>query len=368
MYRRLIGLMAILIALLIVPAVNAQDAEATPEAMPETAPETAVQFIELTGPAAERDAEISSLTWAGDTLLLITENPFIYAEDGEAGRFYALSRESIEDYLAADDPAPLEPYPVPLMGPDIRNTVGGFAVSFDGFEAAAVTDVSFFTDDLIFLTIEADTVNPADETMRSYVVSGMIQYARDNVRGIRLNLQDFVEIPRQTDFNNMAYESILMYEGRLVALYEANTSEVNPDAVAYEIDLTTGELSTTPLENIPYRITDTTSIDENGVFWAINYFFPGEQFLNVEVDPIFEEYGIGESHTEFDSVERLVPYQYTDEGITFADIEPIQLLMTEDSNGRNWEGIARWDSDEMPGFLVVTDRFPVTLLGFVPLP
>lgn len=368
MRRSLSLLLALLIALLLVPVVGAQDEEATPEAMPQMAPETAVQFIELAGPAAERDAEISSLTWAGDTLLLITENPFIYAEEGEAGRFYALSREAIADYLAADDPAPLEPYPVPLSGPDIQNTVGGYAVSFDGFEAAAVTDISFFTNDMIFLTIEADTVNPADETMRSYVISGMIQYSGDNIQEIHLNLQDFIEIPRQTDFNNMAYESLAVLGDSLVAIYEANTSVVNPDAVAYEIDLATGELSTTPLANIPYRLTDMTSIDEDGVFWTVNYFFPGEQFLNVEVDPIFEQYGIGESHTQFDAVERLVAYQYSEDGITFADIEPIQLLMTEESNGRNWEGIARWTSEDNPGFLIVTDRFPVTLLGYVPAP
>ena len=369
MYRKCVTGLTGLLVLLLVSVISAQDGEATPEATVETAPETAVQFIEITGAAAERDAEISSLVWADDTLLLITENPFIYAEGDEAGRFFALSREDIAEYLAADSADPLTPYPVPIFAPGILQTVGGYAVAFDGFEAAATVAAADFLDhDRIFLTIEADVVSPDDDSMRSYVVSGDINMGDDGIESIQLNLMDFIEIPRQTDFNNMSYESLTVIDGHLMALYEANTSIVNEEAVAYQINLQTGERTTTPLVNIPYRITDITTPDADGIFWAVNYFFPGEAFLDVPVDPIFEQYGIGESHTQFEAVERLVAYQYTEDGIIFADVTPIQLQMTEESNGRNWEGITRWDDAEMPGFLIVTDRFPSTLLGFVSAP
>jgi len=351
MFRKtLMTFVVVVLSLLLVPVIAAQDTG-----------ETEVQFIELAGPAATRDAELSSLVWYGDWLLLITENPFIYASDGDVGKFFALEKDDILDYLAADAPEPLEPRPVPLLGSDIVDAVGGFAVTFDGFEAAAVqTDLGYFAADRIYLTIEADTVNPDDPTMRAYVVSGTIQPGLDS---IQLDMGRFIEIPRQTDFNNMSYESLLLMDDSLVVIYEANGMEVNAEAVAYQVDLHTGDLSTLPLANVPYRITDVTAMDADGVFWAINYFFVGEDFLATDADPIFEQYGMGASQAEFDGFERLVAFQYTGDGIELVDNAPIQLLMTEDSNGRNWEGIARLGDT---GFLIVTDRYPGTLLGFVP--
>lgn len=357
--RKLLFLLITVGILVVIPTIMAQDA-----------PETEVQFIELTGPASIRDAEISSLTWYGDYLLLITENPFIYASDGNVGKFYALDKQDILDYLAADVPEPLEPWPVPLYGDDILDAVGGYAVEFDGFEAAAVqTGLGYFVDDQIYLTIEADSRE--DDTMRGYLVSGTIM---PGLSGINLHLNTFIDIPRQTDFNNMSYESLMLVDGDLIAIHEVNHVDANPDNVAYKINLLSGELTTVDILNIPYRITDTTEADENGVFWGINYFFPGEGFLGTDTDPLFEQYGRGASQTEFGrginsdhpdwgGVERLVAFQYSDDGITMIDQAPIQLLQTEESNGRNWEGLARLDD---MGFLVVTDKYPSTLLGFVP--
>ena len=54
---------------------------------------------------------------------------------------------------------------------------------------------------MIYLTIEADTVNPDDPTMRAYVVSGTIEA---DLSRVNLDLDNFVELPRQTDFNNMS--------------------------------------------------------------------------------------------------------------------------------------------------------------------
>jgi hypothetical protein len=231
-------------------------------------------------------------------------------------------------------------------------------VQFDGFEALVVkSDIGYFQPDLVFMLIEAEAL---DGTMRAYLVSGEI---RDGLSGIDLNLDKFISIPRQTDFNNMSYESMLLVENSLVVLYEANGATANPDATAYRVDLQTGELSPVAFPHVEFRITDATALDEDGVFWATNYFFPGETFLAVESDPLFEHYGMGASQVEFDGFERLVAFQYSDAGITLVDTPPIQLLMTEESRGRNWEGIERLDD---MGFLIVTDRFPQTWLGFVP--
>ena len=51
--------------------------------------------------------------------------------------------------------------------------------------------------------------------------------------------------------------------------------------------------------------------------------------------------------------------------IELVDRPPVELVLLDEVVARNWEGIVRW-ADE--GVLVVTDRFPTTLLAFVPFP
>ena len=325
----------------------------------EAPPETPVTFIELAGIVAERDAEISGLAWYGDYLLLLTENPFIYATDEYAGMFYALDKADILAYLEAEEPEALEPMEVPIIAPDIVEAVAAFEddveVAFDGFESIV------FVEDRAYLTIEADTADEEDETMRAYVVSGVVE---PDLSAITLDLESYIPVPRQTEFNNMSYESMFAAEDALVLIYEVNGAAVNEEAVAYVVDAETDELleEPVPFANVEYRITDVTALDADGVFWATNYFYAGEEFLATDEDPIFDEYGMGASQAEFDGFERLVAFEYTEDGIVLADTAPIQLEMTEESNGRNWEGIARLDD---LGFLIATDKYPGTLLGFV---
>ena len=85
--------------------------------------EVPVTLIELAGPVAEPDAEVSGLTWYGDMLILLAENPNIYATEDNAGMFYALDKADILAYLDADAPEPLEPLAIPIVAPDIVETV-----------------------------------------------------------------------------------------------------------------------------------------------------------------------------------------------------------------------------------------------------
>ncbi len=361
MPRRLSIRLALLIPclMLLSTTVLAQEATQAPAAPPA---ETPVRFIELVGPAAESSAEISSLAWYGDYLVLLTENSFLYNQiEDSSGGVFALEKGDILEYLDAENPEPLEPLAVPIFGPDIEDAVNGFEVTFDGFEAIKfVDDPSVFADDKVFLTIEAETVDENDPSMRAYVVWGTVE---PDLAGIHLRLEDRIALPRQTDFGNMSYESLLVADNRLIALYEINGAGVNAAPLAYAIDLQSGEVTTIPLQNIEYRITDATDPDASGVFWMPNYFFEGEDFLATDNDPIFAQFGEGASQAAFAGVERLIALQYTGDQIVLVNQPPIQLQMTEESQGRNWEGIARLDDR---GFLIVTDRFPQTLLGFVP--
>jgi hypothetical protein len=309
--------------------------------------EIPVQIIQLDGPASQPEAEISGLAWYGDTLILMPENPNLYATADAAGMLFALPKAEVVAYLDASDPAPLTPALIPLIAPDIPATIPGF----DGFEAIT------FVGDRVFLTVEIRL----SEGMRGAIVSGTVA---PDLSAITLDLDHPVELLPQADIDNLSYESLLPVGDQLVAIYEANGAGVNPQPYAYEVDQALTQTTTTiPFPNIEYRITDATPPDENGVFWAINYFFPGDTKLEAAVDTLVETYGQGATHRTMPGVERLVAFQVGEEGITRVDQPPIQLLLTT-ALSRNWEGIARLEDR---GFLLVTDRWPVTTFAFVPV-
>ena len=116
-----------------------------------------------------------------------------------------------------------------------------------------------------------------------------------------------------------------------------------------------------PFTQIDYRITDVTSLDSQNRFWAINYFFPGDTFLARDNDPLVLGYGLGATHRNYNHIERLVEFQYSEQGITRIDQPPLYLQLNAIQH--NWEGVVRLDQR---GFLLATDKFPNTLLGFVP--
>jgi hypothetical protein len=58
-----------------------------------------------------------------------------------------------------------------------------------------------------------------------------------------------------------------------------------------------------------------------------------------------------------------VEFRYTNAQISSTSRAPIQLELREDGRARNWEGLVRLDQR---GFLLMTDKYPETILGFVP--
>jgi hypothetical protein len=64
-------------------------------------------------------------------------------------------------------------------------------------------------------------------------------------------------------------------------------------------------------------------------------------------------------------VERVIEFQIQDDKIVRTNTPPINIKLSEISDSRNWEGIARLDN---LGFLIVTDKFPGTILAFLSYP
>jgi hypothetical protein len=298
---------------------------------PPDPPDVPVQVIALSGPAADSDAELSGLAWYGDTLLLLAQHPEHYAADGDAGAFFALGKAALLAYLDSGDPAPLEPRRVPIIAPDIRASVPGY----DGFEAVT------FAGDQTYLVIEA--LRPDGVTF-GYLVRGTVA---PGLSAITLNLDDRVELPPQTTIGNMGYESIARIGDRLVVFNEVNGAAVNPDPRALVFDLDLNRIADLPMLPLDYRVTDATAGGDD-VVWALNTWIPAQRFLAT-------------GHENWITpVERLVPLRFAPDGVIAAGMPPVDLAL-DGLIPRNWEGLARLDDR---GFLLVTDQWPGTVLGF----
>ena len=98
--------------------------------------------------------------------------------------------------------------------------------------------------------------------------------------------------------------------------------------------------------DIPYRISDVTPPDNFGRFWAINFTLRGD----VEATPASGSFldGFREELSQFETLERLVEFQFSEAGIVLSDTPPIQLALSADQQDSNWEAIARLDGFEFP--------------------
>ena len=310
--------------------------------------ETAVQNVPLSGFLADRHAEISGMAWYGDTLILLPQYPNFYLEEGEEGNgsVFGIAKADLDAYFSGENCAPIEPVMIPFEAPE------AFAIEgFEGFESIA------FDGDTAYLTIEVSGA----EGMYANLISGTIA---PDLSGLTLDTATMTKIESQSGVDNMSDETLFLADGKIVTMHEANGVAVNPEPVAHVFNMDLSEEGTIALVNVEYRITDATAVDENNNFWAINYFYPGEEVLLPEVDPIVEIYGEGPTHAASAGVERLLEFHYSADGIAVTETPPIMLQLMADGNLRNWEGLARYEN----GFLMATDKYPYTILGFVPLP
>lgn len=306
--------------------------------------EQPVNSLTLAGPLADAKAEISGLAWYEDHLILLPQYPNFSDESGD-GFLYSLPKAEIIAYLDGTGKTELEPQPIKLIAPGLANQIQ----NFQGFESIG------FSGSKVFLTIEA-----GDGTdMQGYLISGTISA---DLSQLELDTTKLTLIPPQAVSENHTDESILILEDRVITFYEVIGEAIVADPVAHVFDLDLNSIGAIPMTNIEYRLTDTALSSDNE-FWGINYFFPGDTDLLPKVDPIFAKYGSGKSNAEFEHVERLVKFEFSDAGVTLAETAPIPLVLTEDA--RNWEGLVMLDDR---GFLIATDKFPSTILGFVPLP
>jgi hypothetical protein len=182
---------------------------------------------------------------------------------------------------------------------------------------------------------------------------------------VTLEATRLADISAQAPIANFSDEAMTLVQDQLITFYEGNGARVNPHPVAHRFDFELKPQGVIFSPALEYRITDATPADGDGRFWVINYFYPGDSHIAPTSDPLFERYGIPPSHRQSKAVERLVQLQWNAKTIDLVPRPPIYLKLLPDGSARNWEGLAQLDN---LGFLLVTDSFPGTLLGFVAFP
>jgi len=334
-------LLVLIVALLIFAAVFGYFYTRRQGAKPTAAGgEQPVELIPLAGEVADAAAEVSGLAWHGDSLILLPQYPERFGEGD--GTLFALPKADILNYLDGKSTAPLTPVSIKLSAAGLKESIP----NFQGYEAIG------FHGDQIFMTIEAG--EGAD--MRGYLVGGTIAENE-----IKLDTSRVVEIPLPIDSENHTDEALVVTEDKALTFYELNGADLVPQPAAQVFDFELNPETSISLPHLEYRLTDAVFAD--GKIWVINYFFPGDTDMLPKVDPLAQTFGEGATHAQYDQVERLVELNYGDSGIMLTDFAPIQMTLVEDS--RNWEGLVMLDQR---GFLVATDKYPGTLLGFVEMP
>ncbi len=310
--------------------------------------EVIVQDITLEGEISEAKAEISGLAWYGDYLILLPQYPHLFPSEYD-GSLFAIPKSKIAEHLNEVPNSPIKPIPINLNAPGLKDIIEGY----EGFESIG------FNGNNVFFTVES---SPADEMM-GYLFKGSIS---DDMSTIIVDVDKRVELPPRAPIGNATDETILVTDTRVITIYEWNSSYLENEPYAYVFDHSLNLLDSLSLPYIEYRITDATELDGNDNFWAINYMWSGDYGENYNpADPIASKYGKGETHKKYKTLERLLEFHYSTKGISLVKRSPIQLKLIDDDNSRNWEGIVRFGDQ---GFIVVTDKFPSTILGFVRMP
>lgn len=308
------------------------------------------QVIPLTGALTSRNAEVSSMAWMSDTLVIMPQ----YTDFAGDGRdvWYTLSKAEILAWVRGEVEGALTPGTLPIVTNDLPDRIPGY----EGFEA-----IAFDGQGNVYLTSEAT----ANWVTAAWLIHGEVA---DDGASVTLDPAPTTWIePQSLTLNHSDESLVLTPDDGMFTLYEVNGAQVNtePTPLAHVFGRNLAARGAIAFPTIAYRITDATSLDAENRFWAINYFFPSDVELAVESDPIAEEYGEGDTHANSPQVERLLEFVWLGDRIERTETAPIQLQLSLIS--RNWEGIVRLeDGGRQIGFLIITDQFPDTILAFVP--
>ncbi len=327
--------------------------------LPVRAPAHPLRYLDLAGPASEPRAELSGLAWHGDRLILLPQFPERFLEPkgldkGAVGRLFALDKSALVAAIRNPGSGPLYPSGIPVFGPPLRTLAPGY----EGFEAIA------FDGDTAWLAIEARSYG----LMRGYLLRARFVSGK----GLVLDPKSLTRVVPPANIRNMGFEALLLAPDKVIALFEINSPSRVSKPVARVFNRALNPLGSVPMPRIEYRLTDATSLAVDQTFWAANFYWQGEyRLLKPGSDHIARRFGQHPIDPAHMNLERLLRLRYSDNKIELTDTPPI--VVGSSFIPSNWEGIARIEEKAVGnqpgvrGLLLATDKYPVTLLAYVPL-
>ena len=297
-------------------------------------------YIKISGPMADRKQEISGMDWYKDNLFLLPENL--------NGYVFLIKKAEIDSRINKTDTSTITPKKIKFNTPDYKNSIPGFdsfeAIAFRGYEVYIAIEIRF------------------PDSMGCLLARGHID---EETLEITIPEQTFTPLEVPTFVDNMSYESLVIKNNRVYALFEANGDSLIKNPSVLSVNVSGNEIKKHPTTSINYRIADATRIDQDNRFWAINYFFPGDKkTLKPSKDLLISKYGEGPTHSRSERVERLVEYKINNNRIVLTDNPHIELELEGEKTSRKWEALARYENK---GFLIATDKYPTTILAYIPL-
>ena len=308
-------------------------------------PEFDISKIELLGELSEKSSEISGLCWFNDKLLILPQYPQRFGSDH--GKIFFIDKSELKKYIEGEQRTPINPsyYKIDL------SKISRYFHSGSGFESISMIDTT------AYFTVEYISQNKTE----TLLIKGVIDSTASE---IFVDESTITTEPADIYIFNMSCESIVTYNDQIYPIFEAFGKNVNTAPKVSIFDRNLRFLRKIDFPSVEYRITDVTNSDDSGRFWAINYFYPGDKMkLSPESDNLIEMYGIGKTNNQYDPIERLLQFQIFDNQILLTQEKPIYIELSN-NEGRNWEGIVKYDST---GFIIATDRFPETILAYLPI-
>ena len=297
-------------------------------------------YIKISGPMADRKQEISGMDWYKDNLFLLPENL--------NGYVFLIKKAEIDSRINKTDTSTITPKKIKFNTPDYKNSIPGFdsfeAIAFRGYEVYIAIEIRF------------------PDSMGCLLARGHID---EETLEITIPEQTLTPLEVPTFVDNMSYESLVIKNNKVYALFEANGDSLIKNPFVLSVNVSGNEIKKHPTTSINYRIADATRIDQDNRFWAINYFFPGDKkTLKPSKDLLISKYGEGPTHSRSERVERLVEYKINNNRIVLTDNPHIELELEGEKTSRKWEALARYENK---GFLIATDKYPTTILAYIPL-
>jgi len=324
------------------------DEDRTPAIKSKILKELEANRIELVGKITERSSELSGLTWYGNQLILLPQFPNKF-KNRNGGTIYSISKNKLHSVIQKNSHKKILPNKITLYAEGLEQ----FNSPGSGYEA---------------ITFIGDTAYISIEYMHNGITEGYLVFGimSTDKKSLTLDKDTLNTIPLKTHLFNSSCEAIVNYNNNIYAIFEANGKNVNPHPVAYMFDSKLNFKRFIDFPSIEYRMTDATEVDKEGFFWAINYFYPGdEKLLKPSVDSLTNKYGEGKTNARSKAVERFIKLKFNSGQIIKKNAPPLYLKLDIDKPSRNWEGIAKFDDI---GFLIVTDTYPETILAFVKYP